>query len=88
VAALDQAAFDALVERIYEAGLDPRSWPAFLEQLSRTFSPVWGALHCHDHRANLNVGLLFSGYEPSYADAYRQYYASINPWSHQPAFAG
>jgi DNA-binding CsgD family transcriptional regulator/PAS domain-containing protein len=73
--------YSGLVEAIYEAGLDPKKWDAFLVRLSRSLNGVWIALHCHDHVANINVGMLSQHYDPDYAATYRRDYARINPWS-------
>ena len=72
--------YDHLIEAIYQAGIDPRRWSNFLDQLSATLDRVWLCLHGHDLSKNFNTGILYSRYDSVEMDRFLEYYASLNPW--------
>jgi DNA-binding CsgD family transcriptional regulator len=72
---MDEADFGALVERIYDLGLDVESWPLLLEELAAALGARAGSLmreNMETHRGGgFSVGL-----DPTAARLYFEYYAS------------
>jgi DNA-binding CsgD family transcriptional regulator len=74
---MDEADFGALVERIYDLGMDVESWPLLLEELAAALGAGAGSLmreNMETHRGGgFSVGL-----DPAAARLYFEYYASRN----------
>ena len=78
--------FSMLVERIYEAGLDPSRWKAFVEEFALTFDRAYVVLHGLDLMTGTTLGLVGATYEPESMKTYGEYYATKNLWAVQPAY--
>ena len=69
-----------LIDEIYEAALDSRRWPKFIESLSEVFHCVGGALLQRD-RHSAEMGFIeFGGLDAGTRDAYQQYYCARSVW--------
>jgi len=69
-----------LIDEIYDAALDSRRWPKFIESLSEVFHCVGGALLQRD-RHSAEMGFIeFGGLDAGTRDAYQQYYCARSVW--------
>lgn len=69
-----------LIDEIYDAALDSRRWPKFIESLSEVFHCVGGALLQRD-RQSAEMGFIeFGGLDAGTRDAYQQYYCARSVW--------
>ena len=74
--------YHRLLDVVYQAAIEPSEWVRFLATLSdETGGGLWIGLHCHDSKANRNLGILNHGYDPDFIGSYRSEYSSINPWT-------
>lgn len=76
----DTKAFSDLVARIYAAGLDPERWREVVEGLHDQTGGLKTQLFGHDATSGLNLGMITSGYDTGFLDAYEQHFGAINPW--------
>lgn len=74
-------AFNHLVHRIYQAGLDPREWPAFVESLSGILGGSIICLQAHDGLASASLGFISSKADPDFLGSYGHYYGTKNVWA-------
>lgn len=83
---MDDAKTGALIERVYEAGMDGSRWPAFMEKLGSTLNAGFGNLWLLDtSNWTFNNGesghvSAFSGLDASTVGRYKQQYAPLNVW--------
>jgi hypothetical protein len=82
----DHAGTQALIGSIYETGLDPAGWPAFLERLGGTLHAGYGTLWVHDFAngaadavsgGNIAASM---GLDAATRADYAAHYASCNVW--------
>lgn len=66
-----------LIERIYDAAVDPNRWPAFLEALAAGYPGGQGLLY---RVSGKEAYMMAAGWERSWTDAYNAYYGAVNPW--------
>ncbi len=72
---------DDLVEKIYQAMHGKLSWQDWIDGLHARFGAVKFALWGHDLRANSNLGILHSGFDPIYVDQWKSHYSGVNAWT-------
>jgi len=71
---------EALIEKIYEAALEPDSWSAVLGDLSARVGGAACGLSI-EHPTASTAGLIFShGRDPRPLQSYSEYYFSLDPW--------
>ena len=69
-----------LIDEIYDAALDSRRWPKFIESLSEIFHCVGGALLQRD-RHSAEMGFIeFGGLDAATRSAYQRYYSARSVW--------
>jgi DNA-binding CsgD family transcriptional regulator len=69
-----------LIDEIYDAALDSRRWPKFIESLSEVFHCVGGALLQRDRHSTEMGFIEFGGLDAGTRDAYQQYYCARSVW--------
>jgi DNA-binding CsgD family transcriptional regulator len=80
VASPEEASVEALIDQIYEAALDPGSWPVVLKALSEMLGGVGCALSV-EHPTDSKEGMIFAhDQDPDAARLYREYYFRVDPW--------
>lgn len=79
--------FNSLIHTVYEAGINPHKWSAFVGDLSGHLDDTLICLHAHDTVARASLGLLASGAAPEFIDSYVRDYATINVWANGMAIA-
>jgi hypothetical protein len=67
----------SLIERIYDAAVDPGGWPAFLEALAAGYPGGQGVLY---RVSGSEACMLAAGWERSWTQAYNTHYGAVNPW--------
>lgn len=77
---MDKDATDALIDRIYEAGMDISKWQAVVNQLHSIFPYSAIALYGIDLKANVFTGAVHRGFYEDYTDRYERDYSAINPF--------
>ena len=76
----------ALIEGIYEAGMDGSRWPAFMEKLGCSLKAGFGNLWLLDktnwsfNHEDSGAVCAFSGLDASTVDRYKRHYAPLNVW--------
>jgi DNA-binding CsgD family transcriptional regulator len=84
VASPEEASIEALIDQIYEAALDPGSWPAVLEALSAALGSVACCLSV-EHPTDSKVGMMFPhGGDPEAMLLFRDHYFRADPWLQSP----
>ncbi|GAA2865256.1 DNA-binding CsgD family transcriptional regulator/PAS domain-containing protein [Aminobacter niigataensis] len=73
--------FNNLVHSVYQAGLDPREWSLFVENLAGFLGGTIVCLQAHDAVASAGLGLVSSKTDPDFLSAYDAYYAAKNVWA-------
>lgn len=69
-----------LIELIYATALDKRLWPSLIGAISDSVDGQGGMLRLTDY-ANQKVGIFETvGYEPGFAQAYRDHFINIDPY--------
>lgn len=66
-----------LIERIYDAAVDPERWPAFLEALAARYPGGQGVLY---RVSESEADVLTAGWERCWTEAYNAHYGVVNPW--------
>lgn len=69
-----------LIGHIYDASLDPGSWPAFLEKFADSTSGTTTTIFVQDlqaQRGSINAAIRF---DPIYQRLYEEYYSKLNVW--------
>lgn len=84
---VDDRRFLQLIDQIYDASLDARRWPTFIESLSEAFNCVGGALLQRDRRSAEMDFIEFGGMAAATRTAYQRYYSARSVWM-PAAFAG
>ncbi len=79
VKTMDSALF-SLIGLIYEAALDPRRWPAFLQSYADTVNAPSAVLLYHDVRAHRGGVSASVGINPRALQKYNEHFATIDPW--------
>jgi DNA-binding CsgD family transcriptional regulator len=67
----------SLIERIYDAAVDPERWPAFLGALAAGYPGGQGLLY---RVRGSEAYMMAAGWERSWTDAYNAHYGAVNPW--------
>ena len=66
-----------LIERIYDAAIDPARWPAFLEALAAGYPGGQGLLY---RVGPSGACMLAAGWEHAWTDSYNVHFGAVNPW--------
>lgn len=74
-------AFNHLVHRIYQAGLDPKEWPVFVEDFAELLGGSIICLQAHDRLASSSLGFISSKADPEFLGSYSRYYSTKNVWA-------
>jgi DNA-binding CsgD family transcriptional regulator len=72
-----QAELLQLVDRVYEASLEPGRWDAALSSVARHFDGTASGIRIQN---GAYVSQLWVGLEPSFEEAYLEHYALLDPW--------
>lgn len=78
--------YDRLIHAIYEAGIDPARWVAFLDLLGRLTDGSIIVLQAHDVAGRASLGEISAVRDPEFLKVYAEHYAAINVWV--PGMAG
>jgi DNA-binding CsgD family transcriptional regulator len=82
----DHAGTQALIDSIYEAGMDGTRWPALVDKLGRKLNAGFGNLWLLDKTSwsfnyqDSDTVSAFSGLDSSTVDCYKEQYARLNVW--------
>ena len=77
---MNKKAIDAIIDRVYEAGLDVSKWQSVVNQLQSVFPYSAVALYGIDLKANVFTGAVHCGFYQDYTERYESDYSSINPF--------
>jgi DNA-binding CsgD family transcriptional regulator len=69
-----------LVQRIYDAALDPRLWTGFLDAFADVIRSGATSLIVHDHSSVSGHITVVTRMDPIFQRKYNEYYASVNIW--------
>lgn len=72
--------FPKLLQLLYDAALDARAWPAFLDEIAVTFGDARGIVRLIDNGAPTYHTY---GSDPDYHRSYAEYYCTVNPYSEE-----
>ena len=78
--------YDRLVRKVYHAGLNPYYWQDVIDDTARVAGGVHLTMHAHDHRLDVSVGEVTSGFSPESLTAYDGHFGKMNVW--MPFVAG
>lgn len=70
-----------LIERIYDAALDPNLWPRFVDQLVATADSTTGAIFSLDSNTVTSRFIAHHGLSERAMSDYEAYYAAKDPWN-------
>lgn len=73
--------FPRLLELLYDAALDARLWPAFLDRLAASFGDACGIVRIMDNGCAPTFHTY--GSDPEYQKSYADYYRTVNPYSEE-----
>lgn len=70
-----------LISGAYAAALGQISWQDFCNALDEALGGgTCMAIHGQDMKANINLGITYTGFDPDYIKTYGTYYSSLNPY--------
>jgi DNA-binding CsgD family transcriptional regulator len=69
-----------MIARIYDAAGNLEEWPAFLEDFADAIGGTTTALLFYNWSSPVQNQSIAVRFDPHYAELYRSYYSTINPW--------